>query len=77
MEGFDKNYYGGSGFFHYSFTSDMILYAGLEYQNLKDAPDQKAYHLGANYSFDALSVGTEYVKYSDSDALSLFLRYSF
>lgn len=76
-EGFDENYYGGSGFVHYSFTSDINLYAGLEYQSLKNAPDQKAYHLGVNYLFDALSVGSEYVKYSDSDALSLFLRYSF
>ena len=75
--GFDVDYYGASGFAHYGVTSNFDVYAGLEYQNIKDAPDQKAYHLGATYAFDALSIGTEYVKYSDSDALGLFLRYSF
>ena len=75
--GFDINYYGVSGFTHYSVTEEINIYGGLEYQSLKDAPDQKAYHLGASYSFEMLSVGAEYVKYSDSDALSLFLRYSF
>ncbi|OKY27355.1 MULTISPECIES: hypothetical protein [Thalassotalea] len=75
--GFDVDYYGASGFVHYSVARDISLYAGLELQNTKDAPNQKAYHLGANYAFDKLSIGTEYVKYSDSDALSLFLRYTF
>ena len=75
--GFDVDYYGASGFIHFNVAENINLYSGLEYQNSKDAPDQKAYHLGANYAFDKLSVGTEYVKYSDSDALSLFLRYSF
>ncbi|MAG76388.1 MAG: hypothetical protein CL811_06460 [Colwelliaceae bacterium] len=75
--GFDTDYYGGSGFVHYNVLDNVNLYAGLEYQNLKDAPDQKAYHLGSTYTFNALSVGAEYVKYSDSDALSLILRYSF
>jgi hypothetical protein len=75
--GIDVDYYGASGFIHYEIIEPLTVYAGLEYQNLKDAPDQKAYHLGTTYSFNALSLGAEYVKYSDSDALSLFLRYSF
>lgn len=75
--GFDIDYYGGSSFVHYSLSQNINIYAGLEYQNLKDSPDQKAYHLGANYTFDRLSIGSEYVKYSDSDALSLFVRYAF
>ena len=75
--GFDVDYYGGSGFIHYTVAQDINLYAGLEVQNTKDAPNQKAYHLGANYAFGKLSLGTEYIKYSDSDALSLFLRYAF
>lgn len=77
--GFDTKYYGVSGYAHYGLTQDINLYAGLEYQKLDidEGDDQKAYHLGATYTFDAVSVGTEYVKYSDSDALSLFVRYSF
>ncbi|MCH2055190.1 MAG: hypothetical protein MK214_00960 [Thalassotalea sp.] len=64
---FDTNYYSGSGFVHYNVLDNVNLYAGLEYQNLKDAPDQKAYHLSSIYTFNALSVGAEHVKYSDSD----------
>ena len=75
--GFDIDYYGGSGFVHFNVAKHVSLYTGLEFQNSKDAPNQKAYHLGANYAFDKISIGTEYVKYSDSEALSLFLRYSF
>ena len=42
-----------------------------------EGSDQKAYHLGARYKPDTFSFGTEYTKYSDSDAISLFARYSF
>lgn len=70
-------YEGISGFIHYDYSDRLNLYGGLEWQNLPNNADQKAYHLGAMYEFDWMFVGAEYTKYSDTDAISLFVRYEY
>lgn len=70
-------YQGLSSYIHYDYSRDVRLYGGLEWQNLPDNADQKAYHLGAMYQFEAVAIGAEYTKYSDTDAISLFARYQF
>jgi hypothetical protein len=71
------DYFGLSGYVHHQLSDRWKLYAGLEQQNWQGWSTQKAYHLGSSYRWSWLSVGAEYTKYSDSDALSLFLRYDF
>lgn len=70
-------YEGLSSYIHYAVSDSVKLYGGLEWQNLPENADQKAYHLGARYQFGVVSVGAEYTKYSDTDAISLFARYQF
>lgn len=71
------NYEGVSSYIYHTVDQNIEVYGGLEWQNLPHNADQKAYHLGAMYQFSELSLGTEYTKYSDSDAMSLFVRYEF
>ncbi len=71
------DYFGVSSYMHFQFSEKLRFYAGLEQQNWQGWSTQKAYHLGSSYKFDWLSVGAEYTKYSDSDAISLFVRYDF
>lgn len=71
------DYFGVSGYMHYQFSEKLRFYAGLEQQNWQGWSTQKAYHLGSSYKLDWFSVGAEYTKYSDSDAISLFIRYDF
>lgn len=73
----DDQYWGVSSYLHHQLTDRVNLYAGLEVQDWKESTNQKAYHLGARYRFNQLSVGAEYTKYSDSDAISVYARYSF
>lgn len=73
----DPSYEGISSYVYHAFNPDIEVYGGLEWQNLPDDTDQKAYHLGAMYNFADISVGAEYTKYSDTDAMSLFVRYEF
>lgn len=70
-------YEGLSSYLHYSYSANINLYGGLEWQNLPENADQKAYHLGAMYQFEVITLGAEYTKYSDTDAISLFARYQF
>lgn len=70
-------YEGLSSYVYYAISSNARLYGGLEWQNLPENADQKAYHLGASYAFELLSVGVEYTKYSDTDAISVYTRYRF
>ena len=72
-----SDYSGVSTFIHHAVSARVDLFAGLEYQSWDKDFDQKAYHLGSNYRFDRLTLGAEYTKYSDSDAINLVLRYSF
>ncbi|MFK8042952.1 hypothetical protein [Congregibacter sp.] len=72
-----SNYSGVSTFIHHAVSDRLDLFAGLEYQNWEKDFDQKAYHLGTNYRFDRLTLGAEYTKYSDSDAINFVLRYGF
>ncbi len=71
------DYFGLSGYVHHQLSEKLRLYAGLEQQNWQGWSTQKACHRGSSYRLDWFSVGAEYTKYSDSDALSLFMRYDF
>ena len=72
------DYFGLSGYVHHQLSEKTRVYAGLEQQNWQGGGStQKAYHLGVARKLDWISVGAEYTKYSDSDAISLFARYSF
>lgn len=71
------DYFGISGFVHHQATEKLRFYAGLEQQNWQGWSTQKAYHLGSSYKLEWFSVGAEYTKYSDSDAISFFIRYDF
>jgi hypothetical protein len=70
-------YEGVSSFIHYDYSEELNLYAGLEWQNLPNNADQKAYHLGGMYTLNWASIGAEYTKYSDTDAISVFVRYEY
>lgn len=72
-----SSYSGVSTFIHHAASDRLDLFAGLEYQSWDKDFDQKAYHLGVNYRFARLTLGAEYTKYSDSDAINLVLRYGF
>jgi len=70
-------YEGISSFVHYDYSETLNLYGGLEWQNLPNNADQKAYHLGAMYKVSWVTLGAEYTKYSDTDAISVFVRYAY
>jgi hypothetical protein len=72
-----SKYSGVSTFIHHAVSDRVEFFAGLEHQSWDKDFDQKAYHLGSNYQLDRLTLGAEYTKYSDSDAINLVLRYSF
>ena len=72
------DYFGVSAYVHHQLSDKTRLYAGLEQQNWQGwGSTQKAYHLGVERKLAWMSLGAEYTKYSDSDAMSLFARYSF
>jgi hypothetical protein len=71
------DYFGVSGFVHHQLSGKWRVYAGLEQQNWQGWSTQKAYHLGTMYKLGWASLGAEYIKYSDSDSISMFLRYEF
>ena len=72
------DYYGVSAYAHHQLSERTRLYVGLEQQNWRGGGStQKAYHLGAAHRVSWFSLGAEYTKYSDTDAMSIFARYSF
>lgn len=74
------NYYSVAGNVRHQLTDSVEVYGGLEWQFWDEGSDQKAYRLGARYSFksaNAFSLGIEYTKYSDSQWGKLFARYQF
>lgn len=71
------NYYMAEANVRHSLNANWELFAGLEWQFWDEGSDQKAYNLGAQYHWDAISVGAEYTKFSDSQVFGLFARYQF